>query len=120
MDTGAYPPIFYRKPMYGPHIEYIIMEQISSLLDNSWISKCEGSWGSQIVLAIKPHQEHIDNIKKLHMENVCFLPGSKKSDKKYMNSCDMTITIFPDGAVKNLNNHSGRKAGLPSSYGPCV
>ena len=33
-DTGASPPICYRKPTHGSHEEPTIMEQISSLLDN--------------------------------------------------------------------------------------
>ena len=38
------------------------MEQIHDLLKNDWIEKCAGPWGSQIVLAPKPHQEHISKI----------------------------------------------------------
>ena len=39
------------------------MDQIKSLLDNKWIHPCGGTWGSQIVLATRPHQEYIDNMK---------------------------------------------------------
>jgi hypothetical protein len=38
------------------------MGHIQSLLRNDWIEECGGAWGSLIVLAPKPHQEHIDNI----------------------------------------------------------
>ena len=38
------------------------MEQIHDLLENDWIEECAGPWGIQIVLAPKPHQEHISNI----------------------------------------------------------
>ena len=38
------------------------MAQIVQLLDNGWIEKCVGPWGSMIVLAQKPHQEHVTNI----------------------------------------------------------
>jgi hypothetical protein len=39
------------------------MDQIDSLLHNDWIDECGGPWGSLIVLAPKPHQEHITDIK---------------------------------------------------------
>jgi hypothetical protein len=38
------------------------MTQIDVLLDNGWIYQCYGQWGSSVVLAAKPHQEHIDDI----------------------------------------------------------
>ena len=63
--TCASKPVCCRWPTYGPHEKPIIMEQISSLLANDWIEECGGSWDSMIVLATKPHQEHIDNIKKI-------------------------------------------------------
>ena len=43
IDTGSSPLICCRNPTYGPHEEPIIMEQISSLLDNDWIVECGGS-----------------------------------------------------------------------------
>ena len=64
IDTGASPLIFCYKPMYGPREAPIIMDKIFSLLSNDWISECGKPWGSQIVLADKPHQEYIDNINK--------------------------------------------------------
>ena len=38
------------------------MEQVKALLINVCIEKCGGPWGSSIVLAAKPYQEHIQNI----------------------------------------------------------
>ena len=38
------------------------MEQVQDLLRNARIEKFGGPWGSIIVLAAKPHQEHIENI----------------------------------------------------------
>ena len=61
------------KPTYGPQKEPIVMDQINSLLDNDWFRECGGSWDSQIVLVLQPHQEHIYDI-KIYMENVCILP----------------------------------------------
>ena len=52
-----------RKPaydFYGPHI---IMNPVGSLLNNDWIIEHYSTWGSQVVLAAKPHQEHGGNIK---------------------------------------------------------
>ena len=62
IDTGGSPPVCCRKPHYGPHEGKIIMEHLDVLLHNGWICVCEGPWGSSIVLAAKPHQEHISNI----------------------------------------------------------
>lgn len=39
------------------------MENIEALLHNDWIEECQGPWGSMIVLAPKPHQEHVTDIK---------------------------------------------------------
>jgi len=38
------------------------MKQLKSLLSNDWIELCFGAWGSSIVLAAKPHQEHVLDI----------------------------------------------------------
>jgi len=38
------------------------MKHAKAFLGNDWIERCEGPWGSSIVLAAKPHQEHIKNI----------------------------------------------------------
>ena len=38
------------------------MEKLQYLLNNVWIEKCGRPWGGSIVLAAKPHQEHIQNI----------------------------------------------------------
>ncbi len=62
IDTGASPPVCCKKPHYGPHESKIIMAHIAVLADNGWIRKCFGPWGSSIVLAAKPHQEHIHDI----------------------------------------------------------
>ena len=51
-----------RQPNYGPHESKIIMEHIQALLKNDWIEECKGPWGSLIVLAPKPHQEHVTDI----------------------------------------------------------
>jgi hypothetical protein len=63
IDTGASAPICCKKTHYGPHESKIIMSQIDILLDNGWIEECTGAWGSSIVLAAKPHQEHVTDIK---------------------------------------------------------
>ena len=63
IDTGASPLVCCKKPYYGHHEDPIIMKQVTDLLANDWIRECGGAWGSQIVLAAKPHQEKIVNIK---------------------------------------------------------
>ena len=62
IDTGGATPTCCAKPHYGPHESKIIMTNINSLIFNDWIEECGGPWGSLIVLAPKPHQEHIDDI----------------------------------------------------------
>ena len=62
IDTGASAPVCCKKPHYGPHESNIIMQHLEVLKANGWIHKCFGPWGSAIVLAAKPHQEHITDI----------------------------------------------------------
>ncbi|MGH7974524.1 MAG: hypothetical protein ACREBR_03270 [bacterium] len=64
IDTGSAQPVSIRQPKYGPQESRIIMSQIESLLHNGWIKECAGPWASSIVLAAKPHQEHITDINK--------------------------------------------------------
>jgi len=62
IDTGASKPICVKRPNYGPYESAIIMQQILSLEKNDWIEEEFGPWGARIVLAAKPHQEHVINI----------------------------------------------------------
>jgi hypothetical protein len=62
IDTGASPPVCCKKPHYGPHESKIINAQVKVLEDNGFIKLCYGPWGSSVVLAAKPHQEHIVDI----------------------------------------------------------
>ena len=97
IDTGVSRPICCRKPAYGPHKGPVIMDQIESLLDNDWTRKCGGPWGSQIVSAAKPHQDHIDNIKNF-VRRICVSYRSlNKITKIYeypVPRCDMAVTVF--------------------------
>ena len=63
IDTDGAKPVCCRKPSYGPYESIIIMEQVTQLKANGWIERCEGPWGSMIVLTQKPHQEKVKNIK---------------------------------------------------------
>jgi len=64
IDTGTSKPIACRPPRYGVHESQIMTKQLADLEDLSWISLFVGlsGWLSMIVLAPKPHQEHIENI----------------------------------------------------------
>ena len=53
------------------------MKQIAALLDNKWIRECGGAWGSQIVLAANPHQEHVLDIKEFFWRLCVFLPRAQ-------------------------------------------
>ena len=64
IDTGSSKPVACRPPRYGVHESKIMLTQIKDLLDMGWVSHFPElcGWLSMIVLAPKPHQEHIDNI----------------------------------------------------------
>ena len=62
VDTGNTKPVCCKNPQYGPYKSNITMEKVQALIRNVWIEKCGGTWSSSIVLAAKPHQEHIKNI----------------------------------------------------------
>ena len=63
IDTGTAKPVCCKKPRYGPYESQVMMKHLQALLKNDWVERCEGPWGSSIVLAAKPHQEHISDIK---------------------------------------------------------
>ena len=51
-----------KKPHYGPQESKIINEHIKVLKENDWVEHYKGGWGSPIVIALKPHQESIEDI----------------------------------------------------------
>lgn len=66
IDTGQHTPVCCKKPRYGPHERVIILKQVKVLKHNEWIEKCaSGGWGSPLVLAPKPHQEHVTDVDDL-------------------------------------------------------
>jgi hypothetical protein len=64
IDTGSAQPVACRPPNYGIHEGRIMQAHIDDLLHKGWIHKCGGGWCSKIVLAPKPHQEHVTDIKR--------------------------------------------------------
>jgi hypothetical protein len=63
IDTGTSRPVACRQMPYGVHESKIIMTQVEALYQNNWIVPCaSGVWRSMIVLAPKPHQEHVEHI----------------------------------------------------------
>lgn len=62
INKGDAKPVCCKRPNYGPYEAEIIMKQLKALLGNDWIELCYGAWGSSIVLAAKPHQDHILDI----------------------------------------------------------
>ena len=62
IDTGDSPPVACRQPNYGIHESKIMMTHVNDLKHNDHVTKCGGPWLSKIVLAPKPHQEHIEDI----------------------------------------------------------
>lgn len=78
------------------------MKQIRALLDNDWIELCFGPWGSAIVLAAKPHQEHIENIEDF-IWRMCVsyrkLNSVTKPFQYPIPRCDDAISIMVVGAI---------------------
>ena len=59
--------------------------------------------GSQVVLAAKPHQEHVHDIKKFVWRKCISYRGLNKITKIYKYSiprCNMVVTIFEIGSSK--------------------
>ena len=97
IDTGSSPPVCCRKPQYGPRESAVIMEQLGGLLKNDWIEECEGPWGSQIVLAPKPHQESIEDIEDFIWRMCVSYRGLNKVTKPFeypIPRCDDAITMI--------------------------
>ena len=103
IDTSGAKPVCCRKPSYGPYESKIIMSQIEDLLGNKWIEECGGPWGSMIVLAQKPHQEHINNIEDF-IWRMCVsyrkLNSVTKPFQFPIPRCDDAIMIMGWGAGK--------------------
>ena len=73
------------------------MKQINDLLQNKWTRECGGSWGSMIVLAVKSHQESINDIHKFVWRICVSYHGLNKVTKLYeypIPRCDMATTII--------------------------
>ena len=114
IDTGASAPVCCKKPHYGPHESKIIMAQLEVLKANGWIRQCFGPWGSSIVLAAKPHQEHIMDINEFIWRmcvsyrrlNQVTLPFEYPTPR-----CDDAINNFGDSAGRlyfiSLDNKTG-------------
>ena len=101
IDTGGAKPVCCRKPSYGPYESKIIMEQTAQLLENGWIERCGGPWGSMIVLAQKPHQEEVIKIEDF-IWRMCIsyrrLNAITKPFQFPIPRCDDAISILGSGA----------------------
>ena len=63
IDTGTSPPTVAKNIRYGIHEIPIMQKAIDALLEDGFIClDTHSSWLSRIVLAPKPHQEHVQNI----------------------------------------------------------
>ena len=65
IDTGDAQPVCARQPNYGIHEKKIMQDQLDALIHNGMIVPNYGPWASIIVLAPKPHQEHVMDINDL-------------------------------------------------------
>ena len=101
IDTGSHTPVKCRKPRYGPNESKVIMETIRALLSNNFIEECsEGGWLSPIVLAPKPHQEHVTDIEDLVWRMCVSFRGLNKVTNPFefpIGRCDAAIEDVGDG-----------------------
>ena len=103
IDTGASKPVSARQVQYGPHESKIIMKQILDLLKNEWIRECDGPWGSIIVLAPKPHQEHVEKIEDFVWRMCVSYRGLNAVTKPFtypIPRCDDAIHVLNIGGVQ--------------------
>ena len=70
------------------------MDQTGDILKNDCIEECKIPWGSQILLAAKPHQEHIENIEDFVWRMCVSYHGLNKVTRPFeypIPQCDDTI-----------------------------
>jgi hypothetical protein len=59
IDTGKVKPICCKQPQRRPHKSRVIMALVRKLKKKGTIEDDEGPWGSLVVLASKPDQDHV-------------------------------------------------------------
>ena len=114
IDTGDSKPVCCKKPAYVPYESKIIMDQFQQLLANGWAKRCKRQWGSLIVLAYKPHQEHVTNICDF-IWRMCVsyrkLNGLTKPFQYPIPLCDDAFTVLNVGShwicIIALDDHQG-------------
>ena len=77
------------------------MEQFQQLFASGWDKQCKVPWSSLIVLAAKPHQEHVTNINRFIWRmcvSYCRLNGFTKPFQYFIPRCDDAVTVFNFGA----------------------
>ena len=80
------------------------MEQLEVLKANGWIHKCFSAWGSSIVLAAKPHQEHVMDINNFIW---CILSVLYRRLNQVTLPFEHPIPCCGD-AIDNFGNSAGR------------
>ena len=104
IDTGTSKGVCCRPPSYGHYEGEIIMNHVRALLDNTWIRECiAGSYGVPIVLAPKPHQEEITDIKDFVWRMYVSYRALNKVTAPFeyhIGRCDDAIENLGDGAGK--------------------
>jgi hypothetical protein len=101
IDTGDHTPYCCKKPSYGSNEGKIIMSHVRRLKDMGCIRECNtGGWCSPIVLAPKPHQEHISDIKDFVWRMCVSYRGLNKITNPFeypISRCDVVIEDLGDG-----------------------
>ena len=103
IDTGTATPVACRPVLYGIRESEIMQTQLKTLLNKGWISHFSSlsGWLSMIVLAPKPHQEHITDIADFVWRLCVNYRGLNSVTLPYsfpIPRCDQAIDNFAPGA----------------------
>ena len=84
IDTGISLLVCCQLPRNGIHESKVMTDQIEALNNNKWIRDCKGVWGSMILLAPKPHQEDVVNMKDVVWRRCASYRGLNRVTKSFM------------------------------------
>ena len=106
IDTGQSPAVHCPQTRYGIHESPIIMKHVEDLLaNNQIIRRDEGAWLCKGLLAPKPHQEHVNDIKDFVWRfciNYRPLNAVTQPFLFPIPRCDDTLDDFGDGSGRPL------------------
>src|SRR6478672_1305962 len=99
IDTGNTQPVCVPQPKYGLYERKIMQDQIDILLKNGMIKENFCPWACKIVLAAKPHQEHVTELPDYKWRMcVNFQPINRvtRAFKFLIPRCSKELQLFDD------------------------